>query len=80
MEEKPAKLERAVYFSALSEETVQKLQKLADEKAIETLTLLNKEALTLKQSQDNAQDTNHRIRFGCYWYDNVPAGKEEDEA
>ena len=70
----PSKLERSVYFSALSEDSVQKLQILANKMALETLDRLNSEALQLKQNQVGNSDNENklfRMRYGCYWFDNT---------
>jgi len=67
----PAKLERSVYFSALCTESVNSLQKLSDKMASESLETLNAEALRLKQNQKSDSSPVFRIRYGCYWFDNI---------
>lgn len=74
-----AKLERSVYFSALNEESVNRLQTLADKMASESLEALNAEALRLKQSQKSNTSPVFRIRFGCYWFDNIHESTQEQQ-
>lgn len=66
----PPLLERSVYYASLSADSVHKLQAIANQKALETLELINKEALSLKENDKKQGDSTCRFRFGCYWFDN----------
>ena len=81
---KPAKLERSVYYSSLSKESIKILQAKANENAIHLIEYINQEALKLKRDdteKDQEQDQEkYRMRFGCYWFDTAHQNdKEESE-
>jgi len=61
-------LERSVYFSHLSKDSVQQLRTLAENHAGKLLQTINEQALTLQKSDEGKADAIHRIRFGCYWF------------
>ncbi len=61
-------LERSVYFARLSEDSVQRLRTIAEDRAGELLRTINEQALALQKSDEGKPDAVHRIRFGCYWY------------
>lgn len=80
--EKQSKLERSVYYSALTPQSVEVLQRLANEKAEETLTLLNARAMELKQDDAGQDSARYRIRYGCFWFDSTDkaAGQGEEKS
>lgn len=70
-------LERSVYFAHLSEDSVQRLRELAEERAEALLTTLNEHGLALQKADAGKPDAVHRIRFGCYWYQARRANDED---
>ncbi len=70
-------LERSVYFAHLSEDSVQRLRELAEERAEALLTTLNEHGLALQKADAGKPDAIHRIRFGCYWYQARRANDED---
>ena len=70
-------LERSVYFAHLSEDSVQRLRELAEERARALLTTLNEQGLALQKADAGKPDAVHRIRFGCYWYQARRANDED---
>ncbi len=73
----PPHLERAVFYSNLSEESIQTLQAIAREQGIELLQTLNSEALRRVEQDSALEGANHRFRFGIYFYQQQEAAKEE---
>ena len=67
--EKPALLDRAVFYDQLSVQSVEKLQTIAKESGMRLLRKLNRHAMEL-QAEDikNSQANNARMRFGIYFY------------
>ena len=68
-EEKPM-LERSVYYSSLTEDSVSKLRSIADKKGHELLLYLNKQAITFYDADKNKDNANYRMRLGVYWHQN----------
>lgn len=62
-------LERSVYYSSLTPESVQQLRDIAQQEGVALLQKLNHEALLLQQKDEDKENANQRMRFGCYWYD-----------
>jgi hypothetical protein len=61
-------LERSVYFARLSESSARQLRELAERQSTDLLNTINEKALALQKDDTDHPDANHRIRFGCYWY------------
>lgn len=61
-------LERSVYYASLTENSVNKLRKIADKKGNELLQHLNKQAIKLYDADKLKDDANYRMRLGVYWY------------
>ena len=70
-------LERSVYFAHLSEDSVQRLRELAEDRAEALLAALNEQGLALQKADAGKPDAVHRIRFGCYWYQARRANDED---
>jgi hypothetical protein len=66
-EEEPM-LERSVYYASLTEDSVKKLNTIANKKGDELLQHLNKQAIKLYDVDKNKTDANYRMRLGVYWY------------
>lgn len=69
--DKPPMLERSVFYSSLSEDSIRSLQAIANQKILEAVDLINKKALSLKSNEKNQENAKFRFRFGCYWFDNT---------
>ena len=61
-------LERSVYYASLTEDSVNKLNIIANKKGNELLQHLNKQAVKLYDVDKNKADAIHRMRLGVYWY------------
>jgi len=68
LEEDRPMLERSVYYSDLSKDSVTKLRTMASEKGNELLQYLNKQAIVFYDADKDKADANQRIRLGVYWY------------
>ena len=66
---KPAYLERCVYYDGLSEDSIEKLRTLSRELAVATLQEINRQAMTLQQQDVERADSDQRMTFGVYFYD-----------
>ena len=62
-------MERSVYYSSLTAESVQQLKKTAQQQGADLLQEINNQAMLLQQQDENKSHANHRMRFGCYWFD-----------
>lgn len=60
--------ERAVFYNALSKESVLILKKSAKKQSMAVLKDLNKQALTLQKQDKNRDETLYRFRLGSYFY------------
>lgn len=67
-------LERSVYFSSLTAESIKKLRQTAETEGIKLLQTLNKQALALQQEDESDERAVNRMRFGVYWFQ-----REKDE-
>ncbi|MFK5915201.1 MAG: DUF6502 family protein [Woeseiaceae bacterium] len=67
--DKSAMLERSVYYTSLTPESITHLQDIAAAEGIALLQKLNQEALSRQEQDKNNENANYRMRFGCYWYD-----------
>lgn len=65
----PPMLERSVYYSSLTPESVQQLREIAKQEGAALLQKINNEALLLQQQDENKKNASQRMRFGCYWFD-----------
>lgn len=61
-------LERSVYFSSLTAESIKKLRQTAETEGIKLLQTLNKQALALQQKDESDERAVNRMRFGVYWF------------
>ena len=66
-EEEPM-LERSVYYASLTEDSVNRLNAVANKKGNELLQHLNKLALKHYDADKSKEDANYRVRLGVYWY------------
>ncbi len=65
----PPMLERSVYYSSLTPESVQKLKNMTQKEGADLLQKINHEAMQLQKQDETKEEANQRMRFGCYWYD-----------
>lgn len=68
-------LERSVYFSGLTEDSVAKLRSVAETHAVQLLQDINQQALKLQEKDQGNQGATHRMRLGVYWYDKEKSSK-----
>lgn len=65
-------LERAVYYDELSSESVDELNAMSRELAVETLGTVNRAALRLQERDArDARDRSRRMSFGVYFYEDA---------
>ncbi|MEY8204038.1 MAG: DUF6502 family protein [Bermanella sp.] len=60
--------ERAVFYNALSRESVLILQKSAQQQSMAMLQDLNKQALTMQKHDQHSAEPHYRFRLGSYFY------------
>jgi len=65
----PPFLERSVYYDQLSDDSVKKLALLSEQKAMEMLKALNVEARKMQKNDKRKENTDRRMNFGVYFYD-----------
>jgi len=62
-------LERSVYFSALTKESLAQLRTIAETQSQELLKKVNQHAQQLHTEDMGKPDATHRMRLGIYWYE-----------
>ena len=62
-------LERSVYYTSLSPQSIAILRNAAAEQANELLQSLNRQALALQQQDQDNPQAHYRMRFGAYWFE-----------
>ncbi len=62
------RLERAVYYDELSEESVKELMKMSEELCMEILLKINAHAFELQQRDKKKHNSIERIRLGLYFF------------
>jgi len=67
--EEPARMERAVYYGGLGEESVAELAQLAARAGNEALQAVNRRALELRRRDAASPGARYRMRFGVYFHD-----------
>ena len=68
LEENDPMLERSVYYARLREDSVKKLNAIANKKGDEMLQHLNKQAIKFYETDKDYEDAKYRMRLGVYWY------------
>ncbi len=68
LDENSPMLERSVYYSRLSKDSVEQLRTIANKKGNELLQDLNKQAIKFYDADKMKDDANNRMRLGVYWY------------
>jgi len=66
--EKPAYLDRSVYYDNLSPDSVTELAELSKTKGMQALLEINKHARDLQEADTEKTNANHRINFGMYYF------------
>ncbi|MFV1982750.1 MAG: DUF6502 family protein [Thiohalomonadales bacterium] len=61
-------MERSVFFSQLSTESVEKLREIAEHQGMELLQELNQRAIELQKADKKKIDSDQRMRLGLYWF------------
>jgi hypothetical protein len=68
LEENEPMLERSVYYARLKEDSVKKLNAIANKKGNELLQHLNKQAIKFYEKDKDSEDAKYRMRLGVYWH------------
>lgn len=76
LEGEPPLLDRSVYYSALTSESVIELSKLATRAGMEAVQAVNRRALELKQRDRGKPYARLRMNFGIYFFHADPAEEE----
>jgi len=61
-------MERSVFFSSLTTESVEKLREIAEHNGMQLLQDLNQKAIELQKEDLQKIDANQRMRLGLYWF------------
>jgi len=61
-------IERSVYYSRLTPETVQKLVAIAEREGMRGLQTVNRQAAAFKRAERGHPNAVHRVNFGIYFY------------
>lgn len=75
----PPLLERSVYYSGLSPESVDELATLAESVGMEALQAVNRRALELQERDSDRPDGNQRMNLGVYFYREAGESKQEGD-
>lgn len=73
---KPPFLDRSVYYSNLTEQSVETLQKLSREQGMKLLRNVNRRAHELFEADQGKPDAKFRMTFGAYFFSDTDRGKE----
>jgi len=60
--------DRSVYYNCLTEESVEKLNRLSNELGMQALKAINSEAMQLQETDHKLATAQERINFGIYFY------------
>lgn len=66
MDREPAMMERSVYYSGLTDESVAELLALGEERGMEALHAVNRKAMELQERDRSKQGSDHRMRLGIF--------------
>ncbi len=61
-------MERSVFFSSLTTESVEKLRQIAEHQGMQLLQELNQQAIELQKNDKSKADADQRMRLGLYWF------------
>ncbi|OUS23940.1 hypothetical protein A9Q99_25630 [Gammaproteobacteria bacterium 45_16_T64] len=65
---KPPQFDRSVFYNKLTTESIGIIEKLIEDKGMETLKVVNKKANELQKLDRGDKDATHRINFGSYFW------------
>ncbi len=68
LEDNTPYMERSVFFSSLTTESVEKLRQVAEHQGMQLLQELNQQAIELQKNDKTKADANQRMRLGLYWF------------
>ncbi|MFV2059224.1 MAG: DUF6502 family protein [Gammaproteobacteria bacterium] len=68
LEDKKPFMERSVFFSGLTNESVEKLRDIAEHQGMQLLQDLNQQAISLQKADKQKSDADQRMRLGLYWF------------
>lgn len=74
----PPHLERAVYYPKLSQHSIERLQSIAHQDAMNLLQQINQEALKLQAQDRTDGGGDNRFRFGVYFYQEQQKNPDEE--
>ena len=74
---KPSYFDRSVYYDCLSQDSINKLTRLADELGMKALTEINSTALTLQKQDEQKPPASYRMNFGIFNYHTQMAPPQE---
>lgn len=60
--------DRGVYYNNLSPESIQLLQTMSEQKAMDVIKAINQKARQLQKKDSSDSHTSHRFRLGAYFY------------
>ena len=61
-------MERSVFFSTLTTESVENLREIAEHQGMQLLQDLNQQAIAFQKVDKNKPDADQRMRLGLYWF------------
>jgi len=61
-------MERSVFFSALTTESIEKLREVAQHQGMQLLQDLNQQAIELQKADTEKSNADQRMRLGLYWF------------
>ncbi len=73
-------MERSVFFSNLSTESVDKLREIAEHQGMQLLQELNQQAIELQKTDKNNKDADHRMRLGLYWFQKQQGSNSDEDS
>lgn len=79
LEQEEPMLERSVYYTSLTESSINKLKAIASKKGNDLLQHLNKQAIKLYDADKHKDDATYRMRLGVYWYQKQLEQDKESE-
>ena len=74
----PSMFDRAVYYEALTKESINELESMSKSKMIEVLIEINQRASELQEKDRAKENANHGMHVGAYFYKNNMKSKKND--
>lgn len=80
LEDKTPFMERSVFFSSLTTESIEILREIAEHQGMELLQNLNQQAIKLQKADKNKSDADQRMRLGLYWFQEQQESDNETDS